>query len=256
MGICSETNHKYKQRNSINKLRIETNQKRNTIKSLCYIKISNKKFSGFFLEFNAGAKGFLCLIINGSLIPTEIKGQTMTIFFRFEEIKEKVIYLNSNERLIKNFNDIGIDVTVIQILPIDNIPNIYFLNPDMIYINDTDKLIYKNIWITQYSNKKFDFVNGKISKINKYEFNFYKIDNNEDSSGSPIFLCDSINVIGIHKGITQGENCGIFIGPIFNQLNKLIQTDDRIKIYSQKQNSNIFSQSYINAILHCFCNIK
>ena len=111
MGICSvrERNRNYNERNSINKSRIETTQKRNTIKSLCYIKISNKKFSGFFLEFNSDAKGFLCLIINGSLIPTEIKGQTMRIFFRFEEIKEKVIHLNSNERLIKNFNDIGID---------------------------------------------------------------------------------------------------------------------------------------------------
>ena len=41
----------------------------------------------------------------------------MTILFPYLDIKQKEILLNSNERLIKNFNDINIDVTLIQILP-------------------------------------------------------------------------------------------------------------------------------------------
>ena len=183
----------------------------------------------------------------------------MTILFPYLDIKQKEILLNSNERLIKNFNDINIDVTLIQILPKDNTQNIYFLMPDMNYINDTDSLMNKNICISQGSMNNFDIATGKIIKINKNEFCFYKSDN-EDSLGSPIFLNNSIQVIGIHKGVIQGQNYGIFIWPIINQLNTLIQIQpenkNTVKIYDQKKNPNNFSQSYINAILQCFCNIK
>ena len=263
MGICdTHSKSERNKNNEINNINNSSNdliQKKYIIKSLCNIKILNKTFSGFFLKYNQDKKDFLCLIINGNLIPKEINGQTMTILFPYLDIKQKEILLNSNERLIKNFNDINIDVTLIQILPKDNTQNIYFLTPDMNYINDTDSLMNKNICISQGSMNNFDIATGKIVKINKNEFCFYKSDN-EDSLGSPIFLNNSIQVIGMHKGVIQGQNYGIFIWPIINQLNNLIQIQpdnkNTVKIYDQKKNPNNFSQSYINAILQCFCNIK
>ena len=262
MGICASSKSERYKNNKINNINNSSNdliQKKYIIKSLCNIKILNKTFSGFFLKYNQDKKDFLCLIINGNLIPTEINGQTMTILFPYVDIKQKEILLNSNERLIKNFNDINIDVTLIQILPKDNKQNIYFLTPDMNYINDINGLMNKNICISQGSMNNFDIATGKIVKINKNEFCFYKSDN-EDSLGSPIFLNNSMQVIGMHKGIIQGQNYGIFIWPIINQLNTLIQIQpenkNAVKIYDQKKNPNNFSQSYINAILQCFCNIK
>ena len=48
-------------------------------------------------------------------------------FYYDNEPKLKKISLNKNERLIKIFNDIGINVTVIEIIPSDEINKDYFL---------------------------------------------------------------------------------------------------------------------------------
>jgi len=63
----------------------------------------------------------------------------------------KEIQLNPEERIINYFKGITIDVTVIEILPKDNIPQDYFLLPLFDYMENYNKLIDQNIAIIQYS---------------------------------------------------------------------------------------------------------
>ena len=114
MGVCESK--------PISKHRNEKNNKLTTSyitnkNPLCNIKILNKTFKGFFIKFNLDKKIFKCLIINSNFIPTEINEQTMIVFFHNEEIGKKEIQLNSNERIIHNFKEIGI--TIIEILTKD-----------------------------------------------------------------------------------------------------------------------------------------
>ena len=268
MGVCESK--------PISKHRNEKNNKLTTSyitnkNSLCNIKILNKAFKGFFIKFNLDKKIFKCLIINSNFIPTEINEQTMIVFFHNEEIGKKEIQLNSNERIINNFKEIGI--TIIEILPTDIISDDCFLIPDINYMREINKneLNNQKILMVHYSMNNFNILRGKIVKINKFEFNYIKLDghdNNEYSSGSPIFLSYSEKVIGMHKDASQKGYNGILFWPIFEYLNSLDQSsnknnndNNKVNIYADKNlhtqstESNI-SFSYINAFLQCLCNIK
>ena len=264
MGVC-ESKHRNEKNNKLTTSYI-------TIKNpLCNIKILNKAFKGFFIKFNLDKKIFKCLIINSNFIPTEINEQTMIVFFHNEEIGKKEIQLNSNERIIHNFKEIGI--TIIEILPKDIISDDCFLIPDINYMREINKnkLNNQKILMVHYSMNNFNIFMGKIVKINKFEFNYIKLDgndNNEYSSGSPIFLSYSEKVIGMDKGVSQKGYNGILFWPIFEYLNSLDQSsnknnndNNKVNIYADKNllaqstESNI-SFSYINAFLQCLCNIK
>ena len=134
--------------------------------------------------------------------------------YEFENI---VIRLDENERYIKSFRDIKIDATVVQILPKDKINEIYFLSPDLDY-SDKNQLNGKQIYIPQYaSGAELKNARGIIKSINEDEF-IHLVSTVYGSSGSPIFLKDSLKVIGIHKerDLYKEENIGDFISPIFN----------------------------------------
>ena len=136
--------------------------------------------------------------------------------YEFENI---VIRLDENERYIKTFKDINLDVTVVQILPKDNINEIYFLSPDLDY-SDKNQLNGKQIYIPQYaSGAELKNAKGIIKSIKEDEF-FHLVSTEDGSSGSPIFLKDSLKVIGIHKrrDPDKEENVGDFISPIFNRI--------------------------------------
>ena len=80
---------------------------------------------------------------------------------------------------------------------------------------------------------------GIIKEINKYEFT-HLANTEPGSSGSPIFLENSIYVIGIHKeGINNKEekNYGDFIYPAIN----IIKDDIRIK----RNNGKYINEKYI-----------
>ena len=69
---------------------------------------------------------------------------------------------------------------------------------------------------------------GKIKSIKNYEFS-HLASTKEGSSGSPIFIEETIKVIGIHK---QGkkdnsENYGNFIGPIIESLKMNLKYDKK-----------------------------
>ena len=88
------------------------------------------------------------------------------------ERKSKEIFLNSEERFIKEFKDININVTIIEILSKDNIDKSYFLLPYTDYLDNAQKFLNEDIITIQYTKGKLNFSNGKIIDINKHEFIF------------------------------------------------------------------------------------
>ena len=99
-----------------------------TFKSLCKIEYKDKIGSGFLIKLEKRNEDFFCLITNEHVITKDMieKKEKITFYFDSEE-KEKEIYLNRDERIIKDFINMNIDATVIEILPNDNIKkNIFY----------------------------------------------------------------------------------------------------------------------------------
>ena len=149
-----------------------------------------------------------CHIITKEMIK---KREKICFYYDNDQVVKEII-LNSNERYIKEFSDMSIDVIVVEILPTDNFDKNYFLLPDIYYIYEYKDLKNKEIILL----KNQYYIDTKIKKINNYEFIYYN-DIESNSSGSPIFLKDNTKVIGINKNnLNNSENYADFIGPIFN----------------------------------------
>ena len=147
------------------------------------------------------------------------------------ESKTKEIQLNENERYIKSFIDIGLDITVVEILDKEKISIDYFLEP-LLDVN-TITLINSNIYRVQYtSENELNFFIGKIKEIEKYEFAYLSCLERRCSSGSPIFLEKDIKVLGIHKAynIEDFQLYGEFIYPVIN----LVKNDIKRKRNNDK----------------------
>lgn len=191
-------------------------------RSVCKIYAYSHAGSGFFLKYPIDGGFFFCLISNEHVIKEDMIKNKDNIYIYYDyEFENIVIRLDENERYIKTFKDINLDVTVVQILPKDNINEIYFLSPDLDY-SDKNQLNGKQIYIPQYaSGAELKNSKGIIKSINEDEF-FHLVSTEGGSSGSPIFLKDSLKVIGIHKrrDPDKEENVGDFISPIFNRIKK------------------------------------
>ena len=212
----------------------------NVSKSICKIKIGNIIGTGFLLKFRIEQEMFYCLISNEHVIKNNII-QKINIIINIiynNEFKYTKIKLGNNKRYIKSFIDIDLDITVIEILDEDNISKEYFLHPLLeIFVNI--RLINSLIYIPQYASGR-ELVNarGTIKNINKHEFT-HLANTEEGSSGSPIFLENSIFVIGIHKqgNKEKTENYGDFIYPAIN----IIKNDIKIK----RNNGKYLNGKYI-----------
>ena len=113
----------------------------NEFECFCKIEINknqNKEFgSGFFIKLEKNKKPLYFLMTNEHIISKEIinkKGE-ITIFYNNEEEK-RLIQLNK-ERFIKDYSDINIDATIVEILDKDNINKNYFISPKY-YDNNFD----------------------------------------------------------------------------------------------------------------------
>ena len=203
-------------------------------KSICKVKIENILpngiqtilGTGFLLKFWMDLYIFKCLVSNEHIIRRDIINNSINnIIIKYDsEFKIANIRLDKNKRFIESFKNIGLDITVVQILDEDNIPEDFFLySESQDFVKNSD-LIKMNIYIPQYAQGK-ELVNsrGSIIKVDKYEFT-HLASTEHGSSGSPIFLQYSIEVIGIHKegSKTKSENYGDFIYPIFDIIKKEI----------------------------------
>ena len=198
-------------------------------KSICKISNQNKISSGFLIKLFKKDKDFYCFMTNNQIISKEMinKKEKISFYYDNEQIVKEII-LNPNERFIKDFNDIGIDVIVVEILPKDNIDKNYFLLPVIDYIFETKYLKDKEIIIIQ---NQF-YITSKIKEINNNNNEFTFLKNKEKFfTGNPIFLKDSIKVIGICKNSNNNnsENYADFIGDIFNYFKNFEQNKNIIK---------------------------
>ena len=91
-------------------------------------------------------------------------------------------------------------MTIIEIKIEDKIKDKYFLLPN---INNNIEYINKEIYIVQYpKGNKLSYSEGKIININNNEL-IHDASTTSGSSGNPILIKNTIEVIGIHK---QGSN--------------------------------------------------
>ena len=194
---------------SINQISKIEAQNENIPKSLCKIKIEIQSETilefGFLIKFWIEQENFYCLIFNGHPIKNEIiNNNKISIYFN-NNLKIKPDY---KKRYIKWFKDIGLDITVIEIIDEDNISKDSFLwDEDE---TDNNRLINSQIYTEQYlQGKKLVSTKGKIIRINKYEF-IYSSNIGFDSSGCLIFLEKNNGILGIHKGNDEDkkENYG------------------------------------------------
>ena len=229
------------------------------IKSICKIVLDSPKkiASGFLIKLFKDEQPFYCLMTNEHV--DIIKRRQAITFYYDNQNRIRNIDLNPEERFIKDFRDIKMDATIIEIIPKDEIPQDYFLLPLIDYMDNFDKLIGKNIIIIQYPDGKLNLTDGKIEYLTEatnYEF-VHGASTDEGSSGSPIFLKGSTKVVGIHKGYIKTkqkkENCGDFNWPIFSYFknfknNSNNKSNNIIKEKSELNNNKINFANNLNEI--------
>ncbi len=188
------------------------------LKSICRIVTqSSYKGCGFLIELSKNGKSFYCLMTNEHIINYKMinSKETVRIIF-YNESKEIELILNKEERFIQSFS--LLDITIVEILAkYDGIDESYFLQPNLENPNDLE---YKNTFVQIPNGFSRTFYDGPIFRLYKYEIIF---DGNyeEFSSGCPIFLEDSIKVLGINLGQNlHTRRCvGNLIFPILNWIN-------------------------------------
>ena len=197
-----------------------------TSKSVFKILFDKKQLGcGFLIQFFKRNQQFFCLMTTRQVVNKKMIEDKVTIdLINDIEPKSLKIKLNSEQRLIKDFTELNLDIAVIEILSSDKISQEYFLLPLIDYMDNYNKLINKKIMILQYPNgeinSSFGKINGLIDATN-FEF-IHDASTDKGSSGSPIFLKGHIRVIGINKGENKNtkENHGDFIWPIFDYFKK------------------------------------
>ena len=187
------------------------------IKSVCKIETKYGNGSGFLLKFiNENNEIFFCLMTNEHVITKKMIKNKEEIKISFDKTKKKPIILDDDIRFIKEFKDLDLDITIVEIIEDDKIDGEYFLLPDMNIEKEKNNLINQEILIVQFPNENLSYSKGVIKEIEKYELT-YNPGTDKGSSGSPILLKSSQKIIGIHK---QGhkfkqENYGDLLFPLF-----------------------------------------
>ena len=106
-------------------------------KSIIKFDYPNKTCFGFLIKFFKDDKDFFCFLTAEENIPKEmIEKKESLKFFYDNESKIKKINLDSKERFIKNFKEIGINLTIVEILSSDEIEKEYFLLPVIKNVNE------------------------------------------------------------------------------------------------------------------------
>ena len=216
--------------------------------SIVKIQINESIATGFFMKLNINNKQYHFLltcnhVINEKLISEE---SIFEIFYgKIDKEAIKKIKLVHSERFIDTFEK-PIDITLIEILKNDDIPEDKFLFMDLNYKNGYDFYINKEFYLAGYpaseTHKRERCISsGQIIKIDNFEFE-HSLDTRSGSSGSPICLIDNKCVIGIHKGGSNEEpiNYGTFIGCIIDELEKRLMNYNNIYIkLPENEKSNI-----------------
>ena len=227
--------------------------------SIVRIEIQNKWGTGFFLKRQIQNEFKYFLITCEHVITKYDVNSKIPIqlyYGKKSNEKKKIIVLDYTKRFIACFGGEEMDVTVIEILKSDNIPEDKYLMADLNYKYGYN--IYKNCKLflagypddPMYQNERH-ISSGEIKSIKGFEFE-HSIDTRPGSSGAPICLIENLRLIGIHK---QGDkikaiNRGTFIGVILNELEKIYIEKNNVsgnkgklndKINNQINNNNLYN---------------
>jgi len=185
-------------------------------KSICKIIYKNKFGTGFFIKLYMEEKELLCLMTNEHVIEKDMIESKEIIDVKYNCEKKWIkIKLDEKKRFIKYNKEM--DFTIVEMIADDKIKDKYFLLPN---INNID-YINKDIYIVQFpEGKKLSYSNGKIKDVNNFEI-IYDASTKSGSSGSPILIKNTTEVIGIHKqgSNKKKENYGTLINSIIQILN-------------------------------------
>lgn len=216
------------------------------IKSICKIETNNHYASGFLIILKKGENDTFFLITNEHIVTKQMIKSNEKIKFYYDNVNDKnkfvELELNKSKRFIRTYGYMNIDACLIEILPSDQIDKSYFLPTPKDYKNSYEQFKDKEIGIFQFpKGRLLQSTNGKILDINlpRYEL-YYKISTDHGSSGSPIFLENSEEVIGIHKQGSEKKNVGNFLGPIISSLKDNLDYDENTFIngYEGEINKN------------------
>ena len=189
--------------------------------------------SGFFIKLKQNKEDLYCLMTNEHVIKKEMVREKAIVQISIEKInKYFTIKLNENERIIRSFDYMLMDIIIIEILPSDNIGKDLFFRPNLKYQNDPSKLINKKILIAHFPKGLILRIDdGEIRHINPIENELiHKASTDDGSSGCLIieFNDDNALVLGIHKAGSYDWNLGHYIYPICNSLENYNYIDELI----------------------------
>jgi len=212
--------------------------------SICKILMPHKSYIAFLLKFLLQNENFFCLITNvNNITETMITLNKQISFYYDNHNKIGTIFLNQKERYIKQFPNT--DILIIEILPEDNIEEKYFLTPD-ININNLNNINpFKKPEIFSFNFQKkgnIVYIQGKIKNVNNNEI-IHTINITNELKGSPIFLKDKLEVLGINKGNKKNNsnNYADLILPMYNYFKeRLFRIElDNNELYLGEINNNI-----------------
>ena len=166
------------------------------LNSICKIEFnidfSTKEISTGFLIKLYDENEILCLMTNEHVIKKEMVESQKVVDIFYENGKKYLkLILDSSKRIIKC--DKNLDITIIQIFN-NEIKENYFLLP---YLGNRN-LINRNIYLLHYPGGQLSYSEGSITNVDNDEIT-HNAETKKGSSGSPIILKDTYEVIGIHK---------------------------------------------------------
>ena len=175
-------------------------------KCVCKMHVKGKKGTGFFAKIPYKNNLLDALITNNHVLNDE----------KFEFGHLITLSLNNGEKTInikmdderKRYTNEKLDITIIELKEIDGIKNfltldkriIDLVNSDNTIINEKFNDLYENesIYILNYIKEMFVSY-GILNDISGNRIN-HKCSTDDGSSGSPIILLESNEVIGVHYG--------------------------------------------------------
>ena len=179
----------------------------------CLIKINNIiKGTAFFCKLINiyESKEMKVMITNNHVVGENELNQNVINFSYYDGHRLGKIELDKSRITFTNKN---LDITIIELKEKDNINN--FLKFDNNFIENKDQYLkshYKNhpLYTLFYTGNKSYVSYGIIKDIQEKQI-FHSCSTMEGASGSPVFLLNSQNVIGIHIGSLKEDNTNICV---------------------------------------------
>ena len=223
---------------------------------VCRIHNGQKKGTGFFLKIPYQKNDLPVLITNNHVLGEEkiAEGQLITLSLQSLNDEETTINIEIDNGRKRYTNEI-LDVTIIELNDNDKIKNFLTLDKKVINIISSENKdsteyfnnIYESIslYILKYVENNILASFGLLQQISQNSI-YHKCSTVYGSSGSPIILLDTNEVIGVHFGPakhTPNTNEGTFLVEPIRQFQRMT---DNILVIKKPKASNNCSRNNIN----------